>query len=57
MLKAYRSELRYLPFATLPLLFGLQQFFEGLVWTGSRLGGPELVERYSLAYMFFSWLA
>ena len=57
MLAAYRKEFRYLPFATLPLLFGLQQLFEGLVWTGGRLADPEWVERFSLAYMFFSWLA
>ena len=57
MLKAYRRDIRYLPFATLPLLFGLQQLFEGMVWTGGRLADPGWVERFSLAYMFFSWLA
>lgn len=53
MAKAGRSDPRYLPFATLPFLFGLQQLFEGLVWSA----GQEWVQTYSLAYMFFSWLA
>ncbi len=57
MRKAYRRDIRYLPFAILPLLFGLQQFFEGMVWTGGRLADPGGVEQFSLAYMFFSWLA
>lgn len=57
MREAHRKDRRYLPFATLPLLFGLQQFFEGMVWTGGGLSKPEWVERFSLAYMFFSWLA
>lgn len=57
MQKAYRADVRYLPFATLPLLFGLQQLFEGLVWSGGQMGNSDWVQRYSLAYMFFSWLA
>ncbi len=28
-----------------------------MVWTGGLLDDPEWVERFSLAYMFFSWLA
>lgn len=31
--------------------------FEGLVWTGGASGDIAAVGRYSLAYMFFSWLA
>lgn len=57
MRNAYRKDRRYVPIATLPLLFGLQQFFEGLVWISSRWSEPGWVERFSLAYMFFSWLA
>ena len=53
--RAYTTDRRYLPLAALPLLFGLQQAFEGLVWQAN--GNAVLVERYSLAYMFFSWLA
>jgi hypothetical protein len=54
---AYRSNGKYLAIAALPLFFGLQQLFEGLVWTGSELSSDSMVQRYSMAYMFFSWLA
>lgn len=57
MRKSYRENRNLLPLATLPMLFGLQQLFEGLVWTGGALSNPGMIERYSLAYMFFSWLA
>ena len=53
--RAYRTDRRYLPIATLPLLFGLQQALEGGVWIAN--GNAALVERLSLGYMFFSWLA
>lgn len=46
-----------LAIAVLPLLFGFQQLFEGLVWTGNALSSDTMVQRFSLAYMFFSWLA
>ena len=55
--RAYRTNHNLLPIAVLPFLFGLQQLFEGLVWTGNALSSNAMVERYSLAYMFFSWLA
>src|SRR3990172_6563431 len=55
--RAYRTDRRYLPFAALPLFFGLQQLFEGLVWTGNALSSDAMIQRYSMAYMFFSWLA
>jgi hypothetical protein len=55
--RAYRTDGRYLSFAALPIFFGLQQLFEGLVWTGNALSNDTMVQRYSLAYMFFSWLA
>lgn len=55
MARAYKTDQRYIPIAALPLLFGLQQGFEGAVWMAN--GDATLVERYSLAYMFFSWLA
>ena len=57
MQRAYRIDRRYLPFAALPVFFGLQQLFEGLVWTGNALSSDTMVQRFSLAYMFFSWLA
>lgn len=55
--RAYRTNPNFLPIAALPFLFGLQQLFEGLVWTGNALSSDSMVQRYSLAYMFFSWLA
>jgi hypothetical protein len=55
ILRAYRTDRRYVPIAALPLLFGVQQMFEGAVWMSN--GNPGLVEQFSLAYMFFSWLA
>lgn len=57
MHRAYQRDLNYLPFATLPLLFGLQQLSEGFVWTAGNAGNQSAVEIFSLAYMFFSWLA
>lgn len=53
--RAYRIDRRYIPIAALPLLFGLQQGLEGMVWMAN--GNAILVERFSLAYMFFSWMA
>lgn len=55
--KAYQTDRRYVAICTLPLLFGLQQLFEGFVWTGGEAGDMAAVGRFSLAYMFFSWLA
>lgn len=55
--KALQTNRRYLPIAVLPILFGLQQVFEGLVWTGNAWASDEMVRRFSMAYMFFSWLA
>ena len=57
MQRAYRTDQRYLPLTALPIFFGLQQAFEGLVWTGNALSSDTMVQRFSLAYMFFSWLA
>ena len=55
--KAYRTDRRYLAICALPFLFGLQQLFEALVWTSGETGDMAAVGRYSIAYMFFSWLA
>ena len=57
MHRAYQRDRRYLPLARLPVLFGLQQLFEGFVWTAGHAGNQSAVETFSLAYMFFSWLA
>lgn len=55
--KAWQANRGYVPIAVLPFLFGLQQLFEGLVWTGNSLSSDGMIQRYALAYMFFSWLA
>ncbi len=55
--KAHRTDRRYLALSALPLLFGLQQLFEGMVWISGEAGNMAAVLHYSLAYMFFSWLA
>ena len=53
--RAYTIDRRYLAIGVLPLLFGLQQFSEGMVWTGSARQAPAIVAAFSLAYMFFAW--
>lgn len=53
--RAYRTDRRYVPIAALPFLLGLQQAIEGAIWSAD--GNAFWVERLSLAYMFFSWLA
>ena len=55
--RAWQADRRYLVISALPFLFGVQQATEGLVWTAGQWGDQDLVTRYSLAYMFFTWLA
>ena len=55
--RAGKADRRYVAIGTLPLLFGTQQFFEGVVWVAGERGDQSLVDHASLAYMFFSWLA
>ena len=55
--RAYRTDKSYLPIAALPLLFGLQQFSEGIVWVAGAQNNIALITQASLVYMFFSWLA
>lgn len=55
--RAHCTKRSYMAFAALPMFFGLQQLFEGLVWIAGSHGSSEWVEEFSLAYMFFSWLA
>lgn len=55
--QAYRTDRRYVPIAALPLLFGLQQLSEGGVWIAGAHNDSFWIEKSSLVYMFFSWLA
>lgn len=56
---AARRDWLALPIATIPLLFGVQQFCEGLVWVGVGRGDAELTRFAALGYLFFAlafWL-
>lgn len=56
MARAWRVDKRFIPLCTLPLMFGAQQLMEGMVWVAGAAGTAADVERYSLAYIFFSWM-
>ena len=47
--RAWRGDRRYLALSALPLLFGLQQLFDGMVWRAGDVGDGDGVTRYSLA--------
>lgn len=55
--RAYKIDRRYTAICALPFLFGVQQFFEGMVWVTGARQDVMSVQMFSLAYMFFSWLA
>ena len=55
--RASKVDQRYVGIEALPVLFGIQQFFEGIVWVAGQQGDASLVRQASLGYMFFSWLA
>ncbi|HVS59512.1 MAG TPA: DUF6629 family protein [Gemmatimonadaceae bacterium] len=46
-----RSEL---PFAAIPLLFGIQQFVEGIIWLAFRGDAPVLMQTMTYVYSVFS---
>jgi len=54
---AWRGDRRYVMVATLPLLFGIQQLLEGLIWIEGEAGNAMRIGQYSLLYMFFTWIA
>lgn len=49
--QAFQRDRNYIPLATLPVLFGLQQLLEGFVWATGHAGKQSAVEAFSLAYM------
>ncbi|MBI5882566.1 MAG: hypothetical protein HZB91_05625 [Elusimicrobia bacterium] len=51
-----RGKRRYLPLAVVPVLFGIQQFSEGVVWRALDMGqaGVSLVKAASSAFLFFA---
>ncbi|WP_448603517.1 DUF6629 family protein [Thermoleptolyngbya sp.] len=57
--KAQDEDRRYLPLATFPLAFGIQQAIEGLVWVGLGANDAQLVALAATGFVFFShgfWL-
>lgn len=57
MRRAWQTDRRYLAVATLPVLLGVQQLIEGLIWTEGARANLPAVEVLSLAYTFFAWIA
>lgn len=53
--KAYPRKPLY-PFGLLPILFGIQQAFEWLVWTGFSNNKSEYIYYGSLGFLFFALL-
>jgi hypothetical protein len=49
-----RRDWRFVPFALVPVAFGVQQFCEGVVWVGLHQARGELVRSASLAFLFFA---
>lgn len=43
-----------IPFATIPLLFGIQQIIEGVIWLTFRNDAPVLKQSMTFAYSVFS---
>jgi hypothetical protein len=57
--KSYKFNNRFLIFATLPLLFSIQQFIEGILWLNINGDNIQIIKELSFAYLFFShflWL-
>jgi hypothetical protein len=51
---ALRKKPAYLPFAAIPIFFGIQQFSEGWVWLGLDQDNLALVQPASLVFLFFA---
>ncbi len=51
---AIRKSPAYLPLAAVPLVFGIQQICEGLVWLGLDHADDDLVRAASLVYLQFA---
>lgn len=56
MLRAARTDPRYLLFAAFPVLFGLQQMVEGRIWLGHEMSDPEAVQAGAMIFLFFAYL-
>lgn len=51
---AVRKDRGYLPLSLVPLLFGVQQLCEGLVWRGLTTQNPNQTTSASLLFLFFA---
>lgn len=59
LLKSSGFKIPYWTFAVIPLIFGIQQFFEGLVWLVVGSGDGLTLHLAALGFLFFShvfWL-
>jgi len=54
--KSMRFEKPYWFFALIPLMFGIQQIFEGSVWLSIKSGNDGEIHYPALGFMFFSHL-
>jgi hypothetical protein len=54
--RAWRHDRRYAALAALPMLLGVQQFAEGMIWIAGARGDTVRTELFSVLYMFFAWV-
>lgn len=52
--RALQLSIAYLPLAVIPVMFGIQQISEGLVWLGLARVDHSLVTNWGLVYLFFA---
>ena len=52
--KAIRVDRHLVPLAVIPLVFGVQQFCEGWVWTGIEHSAPGVISVAAAVYLFFA---
>jgi hypothetical protein len=52
--QALKKDVRFLALASVPVLFGLQQLCEGLVWVGLESGNPALARGAAFFFLFFA---
>ncbi|MBA3911540.1 MAG: hypothetical protein C0524_17090 [Rhodobacter sp.] len=55
IVKAARSNWRYLPIGLMPLFAGIQQFMEGFVWVGVNGGDNTTMVWGAMGFIFFTW--
>lgn len=53
---AWRSDRAFLGFASFPLLFGLQQALEGVLWRAIDRGQPDDTYLPAIGFLFFAYL-